>query len=360
MKKTTIHPVRNLTESNLPFQSETASATASSSSSSNAEAAVALSLSQTSHYLKNNDNYLIITHKNPDGDTCGSAAALCVVLRRMGKSAYILPNETATQRYLPYFEPYTPKQDISELFSDQCTVVTVDVADTSLLSLGAEPYAKIVDLCIDHHPSNRSYSKYLLLDSDAAATGEIILDIIRDLGMELDRELALPLYLAISTDTGCFRFSNTTSRTFRAAAELVETGIDFVDINTEFFDTKSKARLLLEQKVIEGIKYYDKTNTALAFITKNLISETGAKEEDIENFSSLLRSIEGVEIGAVFREIGENKWKISLRTGSGASASLICSALGGGGHERAAGCTYEGSLQNAVNAVIEAIEAEYL
>lgn len=323
------------------------------------DASEVLSLSQTISFLKSNDNFVIITHNNPDGDTCGSAAALCAMLRRIGKTAYVLPNETATERYLPYYQRYLPNQDVDELFSNPNTLVSVDVADTSLLSKEAQPFAESVDLCIDHHPSNRFYSKYLLLDSDASATGEVILDIIRDIGIELDQELALPLYLAISTDTGCFRYSNTTSRTFRAAAELVETGIDFLDINVRFFDTKSKARLLVEQRVMESIRYYDSRNTALAFITKELISETGAKEDDVENFSSILRSIEGVEIGVVLRELSEDKWKISLRTGNRVNASSICAALGGGGHERAAGCIYKGRLNDAVDAVIESIESEW-
>lgn len=358
MKKKPVHPTSNPTDSNLSSQSNNASESFPNTSNNVSEASIVLSLSETSEFFKNNDNFLILTHKNPDGDTCGSAAALCAILRRVGKTAYILPNETATERYLPYYKPYLPSQDIDELLANPYTLVSVDIADTALLPKGTQRFAACVDLCIDHHPSNRYYSKYLYLDSDASATGEIILDLLKDLGVELDQELALPLYLAISTDTGCFRFSNTTSRTFRAAAELVETGIDFLDINVQFFDTKSKARLFLEQRVIEGIKYYEDSNTALAFITNKLISETGAKEEDIENFSSLLRSIEDVDIGVVLRELSEDRWKISVRTSDGVNASNICSALGGGGHERAAGCTYEGKLDDAVNSIIKAIESE--
>ncbi|MGI6577552.1 MAG: DHH family phosphoesterase [Eubacteriales bacterium] len=321
---------------------------------------IMLSVQETTKFLIERDKYLIITHANPDGDTCGSAAALCVALRRMGKTAYILPNSTTTPRYLPFIQPYLTGPDMEEYINDPGTVVAVDVADTTLFSKEAEPFSSNVDLCIDHHPSNRHYAKYLLLDADSAAAGELMLDLICDIGIELDKELALPLYLAISTDTGCFRFSNTTSRTFRAAAQLLDTGIDFMDINTSFFDTKSMSRLLVEQKIIENIQYYNSGSIAIAFITEKLMSDIGAKEEDVENLSSFLRSIEGVEIGVLIRERENNTWKISVRTGPGASASKICMALGGGGHERAAGCTFVGTLENAISTILQSIETEIL
>ncbi|NLM61042.1 MAG: bifunctional oligoribonuclease/PAP phosphatase NrnA [Clostridiales bacterium] len=317
-----------------------------------------LSVQQTSRYLIERDNYIIITHANPDGDTCGSAAALCAALRKLGKTAHVLPNSTITDRYHQYIRPYLIAEDMDASFYDTGTVVTVDVADTALFSKEAEPFSSRVDLCIDHHPSNRRYSKYLLLDADAAAAGELILDLICDIGIELDGEIALPLYLAIATDTGCFRFSNTTPRTFRAAARLLETGIDFMEINTSFFDTRSKTRLLIEQKIFENLRYYNNETTALAVLTKKLMSDIGAKEEDVENLSSFLRSIEGVNIGVLIRERENDTWKISVRTGPGANASNICMALGGGGHERAAGCTYTGTLEDAVSAILQSIETE--
>jgi len=313
-----------------------------------------LTIRETSAFLLGTDNILILTHQNPDGDTCGSAAALCVALRSLGKCCYIFPNSTVTNRYLPFIEKYLAQDSAWQ----PETVVSVDVADTTLLTDESKRYSQDVALCIDHHPSNVLYAKYTLLDAEAAATGEIILDLVRDIGAEVTQDIALPLYLAIATDTGCFRFSNTTSRTFRAAADLLETGIDFVDINNRFFETKSKSRLLIEQRINENIRYFDNGRTAIAALTKQLINDTGAKEEDIENISSFLRSIEGVEIAVLLRERGDNLWKISVRTSSAANASAICSLLGGGGHARAAGCTYSGSYDEAVAAIIRSIETE--
>jgi phosphoesterase RecJ-like protein len=319
---------------------------------------ILLSVHQTSEFLIENDKYLIITHANPDGDTCGSAAALCAVLRRMGKTAYILPNSTITDRYQPFIKPYLTAPGMDDYINDPGTVVTVDVADTTLFAKEAGSLSSRVDLCIDHHPSNRHYAKYLLLDADAAAAGELILGLICDIGIELDKEIALPLYLAIATDTGCFRFSNTTSRTFRAAATLLDTGIDFMEINTAFFDTRSKTRLRVEQKLMENIMYFNNDSTALAVVTEKFMSDIGAKEEDVENLSSFLRSIEGIEIGVLIREREDGAWKISVRTGPAANASKICMALGGGGHERAAGCTYVGTLEGAVSAILRSIGTE--
>lgn len=313
-----------------------------------------LTMRDAADFLVRSDDFLVLTHANPDGDTCGSAAALCAVMRKLGKSCHIFPNSTMTPRYLPFIEEYLT----DDAARPPSTIIAVDIADTSLFTDEAKRFAGKVDLCIDHHPSNRLYASNTLLDPNASATGEIILDLVREFGVPLTRDIALPLYVAIATDTGCFRYSNTSSRSLRAAADLLDTGIDFVDINTRFFETKSRTRLLIEQKVNENMRCYDGGSTAIAVVTKRLIAETGAKEEDVENLSSFLRSIEGVEIAVLLREQDEGRWKISVRTSPVADASRICAALGGGGHKRAAGCTFTGTLEEASEAIIRSIETE--
>jgi len=313
-----------------------------------------LTIRDTTEFLLRTDDILILTHQNPDGDTCGSAAALCAALRSLGKRCFIFPNSTITGRYLSFIVDYLTNDDTWK----PDTIVAVDIADISLLTEDTKKFSDNIDLCIDHHPSNRLYAKRTLLDSKAAANGEIILDLIRDFGVSITQDIALPLYLAISTDTGCFRYSNTTSRTFRAAADLLDTGIDFADINRRFFETKSRSRLLIEQRINESIRFLDEGRTAIAAITRQLIDDSGAKEEDIENISSFLRSIEGVEIAVLLRERGDDLWKISVRTSSVANASRICAVLGGGGHARAAGCTFTGTLDDAVAAILKSLEME--
>lgn len=312
-----------------------------------------LTLTETVEFLSRSDDFLILTHVNPDGDTCGSAAALCAALRSIGKKAFILRNETITERYYPFVAQYLAEESF-----EASTVISVDIADVSLFTEASKKYMSRVDLCIDHHLSNKLYAANTLLDGKAAACGEIILRLVREMKAVLTQEIALPLYVAIATDTGCFRFSNTTADTFRAAADLLDCGIDFVDINTRFFDTKSRTRLLIEQKLSENMRYYNNGSIAIAFITSQMIEETGAKEDDVENISSLIRSIEGVDIGVLFRERGDHIWKISVRTNATANASQICAAFGGGGHARAAGCTLTGAIEEACAQVLQSIETE--
>ena len=162
------------------------------------------------------DQVLILTHVRPDGDTIGSAAALCCGLRALGKTAYLLPNPELTATYAPYAAPYLAEADFAPAY-----VVSVDIAALSLLPENARPYQDRIALAIDHHPSQEFFARETCLEADSAACGEIVYYILRQL-TPLTPEMALPLYVAISTDTGCFVYSNTTPRSHRIAAQLME------------------------------------------------------------------------------------------------------------------------------------------
>ena len=164
------------------------------------------------------DQVLILTHVRPDGDTIGSAAALCCGLRALGKTAYLLPNPELTATYAPYAAPYLAEADFAPAY-----VVSVDIAALSLLPENARPYQDRIALAIDHHPSQEFFARETCLEADSAACGEIVYDILRQL-TPLTPEMALPLYVAISTDTGCFVYSNTTPRSHRIAAQLMDCG----------------------------------------------------------------------------------------------------------------------------------------
>ena len=162
------------------------------------------------------DQVLILTHVRPDGDTIGSAAALCCGLRALGKTAYLLPNPELTATYAPYAAPYLAEADFVPAY-----VVSVDIAALSLLPENARPYQDRIALAIDHHPSQEFFARETCLEADSAACGEIMYDILWQL-TPLTPEMALPLYVAVSTDTGCFVYSNTTPRSHRIAAQLME------------------------------------------------------------------------------------------------------------------------------------------
>ena len=176
-----------------------------------------LTVSQAAELLRSFDEVLILTHLRPDGDTVGCAAALCAGLRALGKTAFLLPNPDLTSTCAPYVQPYAaPEGFIPE------KVVSVDLAAAGLFPENAKFYAGRVDLAIDHHPSFEAFGQANILRTEAAACGELLYDILAQLG-PVTAEIALPLYLAVSTDTGCFAYNNTTPYSHAVAAALMST-----------------------------------------------------------------------------------------------------------------------------------------
>ena len=308
-----------------------------------------LTVHEAAERLRTFDNVLILTHLRPDGDTVGSAAALCAGLRALGKAAYLLPNPELTDTLAPYFRPYAAPDD----FAPE-KVVSTDIAAAALFPENAKPYAERVDLAIDHHPSFEGFGRENYVRPSAAATGEIIYDILAELG-PITAEMALPLYVAVSTDCGCFAYNNTTAYTHAVAAALLRTGIDFQTVNKAFFRTKSRKRLALEAAMLSEIEYHDHDRVAVLAVPMSLIARVQATETDAEDLSALGGQIEGVDCAVTMRELRPDVWKFSLRTGPRVNATTVCALLGGGGHAAAAGCTVEAPFQEAKGRMLEAI-----
>lgn len=296
------------------------------------------------------DELLLLTHVRPDGDTVGSAAALCQALRDRGKTAYLLPNPELTATYAPYAAPYTAPEGF---VPDR--VVSVDIAALSLLPENARPYGERIDLAIDHHPSQGFFARETCLEADSAACGEIVYDIITRL-TPVTPDIALPLYVAVSTDTGCFVYSNTTPRTHRIAAALMDCGIDAAPVNKALFRTKSRTRLAMEAWMAEWAEYYDHDRVVVMQIPLSLCLDYKATEADVEELSSLAALVEGTDCGVTLRELKDGRVKISLRTGPRVNATEVCALLGGGGHAAAAGATLHGTLSEVKQAVLQAID----
>lgn len=308
-----------------------------------------VSVAQAAELLKGADDVLILMHKSPDGDTVGSGSALLRALLSLGKRARAEcsdPIPRAFPNLLPEgTEEFSPK-----------FVVSVDIADTTLFGEKIAPWADRVDLCIDHHPSNRDYAKNLLLEDDSAATCEIIFKVILELGVSITKEIADCLYTGIATDTGCFKYSNTTARSHRMAAQLIECGCEFQKINERVFDTISRQKMALEQDALKTLEFHCDNRCAMLTLTREMLTRNGAAEEDMEGISSLPRQIEGVWVGITLKENKERTgYKISMRTTEQVDASLACSKLGGGGHKRAAGCMIPGDAKNAREKILAAL-----
>ena len=300
--------------------------------------------------LREKDQILILTHRRPDGDTIGCAAGLCRALRAQGKTAWILENPEATALFTPYLEGLTASEDVEPGF-----VVSVDIAGRGLFTRAGERWLKQgIDLAFDHHPSYEGFASECCVDAGRAACGELIYDVVRTLG-EVTAEIALPLYVAVSTDTGCFMYGNTTPATHRVAAALMETGMDYQWANKRHFRTKSIKRLRLESGITESMSLYDGGRVAVASVSLARMAELGATEEDAEDIAAFVGQVEGVETAVTIRELQEGECKLSVRTVGGLNATRVCALLGGGGHAAAAGCTVRGSIEDAQTAILEAI-----
>lgn len=235
-------------------------------------------------------------------------------------------------------------------------VISVDLADTKLLGSLLPIYGDRIELSIDHHYSNRIECPIQLLDAEASAASEVLYDVIHGLGCGIDKEIAACLYTGIATDTGCFKFTNTSPKTHRIAADLIELGANHGEINRIMFDTKSRGRLNVERMALDSIEFYFNDRCALIVITEQMQAMT--TPDELEGITALTRQVEGVKVGLTFRHRGENNYKVSVRTLEPIDASAICARLGGGGHMRAAGCELNMSLEDAKRAMLDAVKAE--
>ena len=307
---------------------------------------------ESARWLTERDNILIITHRRPDGDTIGCAAALCIALRRAGKQAYVLYNPETTPVNRTYVELFWAPDDFAP-----DAVVTMDIAAKSLFPDNAEPYLDRVDLAIDHHPSQEFFAENTCLDASCAACGEIVYEVCLELG-EITQAIAVPLYMAIATDTGCFIYANTTAKTHVIAAELLKTGIDFAAIHKRHFRSKSRRRVLLEAEMLVNPEFFLDDRGVFLFAPLSLTERLGVTEDDTDDLPSLANQFQGLDCAVTLREIKENQWKVSLRTGTDGrvNANWACALLGGGGHAMAAGAVLEGGLEEVKAKVRDAIE----
>lgn len=310
-----------------------------------------LTRAEAAGWLAQRDDFLILSHRRPDGDTLGSTAALCLGLRQLGKTAHILENPEITGLYRHLHQGLTKARA-----QGGETVVCVDVASPGMLGESAKGLQEQIALRIDHHCTATSFTPHELVDGDAAACGEIIYDILCLMGVKLDKPLAEALYTAVSTDTGCFRYANTTAHSFGVAAACAQAGGDLHTINQNVFDTNSLARLKMQGWIIEHLGLYKDGQVAVCALPLSVERAIGVNEDDMENISGFPRSIAGVKIAATLRETGDGKVKISVRALPGYDASQVCARFGGGGHRGAAGASTSLPLEEAAKAVAQAME----
>lgn len=298
------------------------------------------------------DDILILCHKSPDGDTIGAAYGLYHALTQLAAGQRCGVPIRCPEKFayihggieMPEFEPQL--------------IIAVDIAGPGLLGPALEQYADRVDLCIDHHVSNSDYAGLTLLDAQAAAACEVMTSVIRHLGVPLTKPMADALFTGCATDTGCFRYSNTTANTLRTAADLIDAGADSARITNDLFETVSRKRMTLENRIMDTLEYHFDDRCATIVMSRPC-SMSWAPRWKIWRASC---PFPGALRAWMWRwpsgRIPRGTYKISVRTGEKANASAICENFGGGGHVRAAGCNVPGPLEHAKELLLEAVRKE--
>ena len=311
-----------------------------------------ITLEQIKSKIMENDNFYILTHEYPDGDTFGSAFALCKALQKLGKKAKVLVDGDITDKFI-----YLTNGIIEQEF--ECNyVIAVDVAEINRLGVNKDIFENNIDIAIDHHLLHRPFAKEYYVDANSGANAQIIYKLINLLEIDIDSDIANCIFTGICTDTGCFKYANATAESFIIAAKMIECGADSANISREMFDTKSKRRVDIECRVLSDIEYFAQDKASMITVTRDMIEQTKATSDDTDGLASLPRQIQGVEIGVMIRERKIGGCKISVRTKGKYNATKICSYFGGGGHKAASGCVIEKPLEESKILIKEIVTKE--
>ena len=325
-----------------------------------------LSLSEVCDKLAEKKNTVILFHVRPDGDAVGSALATKLLLEATGSRAWCVCANEIPQR-LAFLSEGIQKSSLLETIPEDFEierVITVDTASSSQLGEMYEKFGDKIDFMIDHHAKGEPYADYYVA-SDAAAAGEIVFDISREMlkrGVlkEIPEKTDFCLYAAISSDTGCFKYSNVTPKTHICSAELMKSGIDTAQINRLLFDSKSMEVLAVEKAGFDTLKMFHNGKIAVVFFTYQMKQKLGVLDEHLETLIDVARSVEGVDVAVAIRQPGPDKtFRVSTRSSNAVDVSAVCSYFGGGGHIRAAGCTIVADcIEHVADLVITEIEKQ--
>ena len=303
--------------------------------------------------INNASKILIVTHVNPDGDTLGSASALKSYI---GSKADILVqiNDNFNFPYTYSFLPHiNSAKNLSNIQNEYDLIIALDIASIDRIIDNAR---KIFDtanntIVIDHHKTNKGFAKINYIKGGISSTGEVLFDLFKSLNIKITKEMAIGLFSAILTDTGCFKYESTTPHTFKIASELSECKINTSEIADLCYNNKPKNLILFQNTLITNAVFCLNDKIAYTLITKEIIEKFSAKDEYTEGICETLRSISGVEIAFVLKET-QNGIKVSIRTKS-IDATKITEKFKGGGHKRAAGCTVKGSINQALEQLLD-------
>lgn len=301
---------------------------------------------------------LIATHVNPDGDGIGAALGVAYALRKWGKEAVLCCESPIPSRYdfLEGIEAFhTPDQLVGRSFT---RLVTVDCGDWERIGKVASLYRPGLLINIDHHETNTQFGTINWVRPQAAATSEMVAELLKKGGLSFERGVATALFTGISVDTGSFHYSNTTPQTMRQAADLLEKGVEPDVVSDRLFDTYTIPQFQLMRRAFDAMQIELEARTAWVAISLEMLSACGASQDDVEGLVNYARGIEGVEVGLLFREVSSKEVKISLRSRKWVNVAEIAASFGGGGHERAAGATLALPLSEAIDPVLSVVRTK--
>ncbi len=300
--------------------------------------------------IAGSSSIFIFPHENADGDAIGSTCALCHQFRLMGKDSWVIRNDREVAANLCFMDKGYTTDDPSGLPApDLCLAVDASALDRFPRSAPWFRTGK-VSAALDHHLVKEPAADYYLVDPSAAASGELVLDLLHALGADLDRETAEDLFAAITTDTGNFQYSNTSARTHRAVAELYETGFDAAHVSNLLFESERPQKILLKGICLSRLQLLAGGRLAMAFVSQEDLAKAGAVMSDSEGIVAELRSIAGVEAAILAKEEADGV-HVSFRAKEELNVQALAASFGGGGHLRAAGATLKMPLAAALTAL---------
>ncbi len=307
--------------------------------------------------IKAKRSFVITTHVNPDGDGLGAQSALYLALKKLGKKVQIVNHDRLPHRFS--YLGFTPHYQVSDRIPEHEVCFVLDAGSFSRIREGVkrEEFATLVN--IDHHYSNDKYGDHNLVMPEAAATGEIVYQLIQAMKVKIDKGIAEAVYTSIVTDTGRFRYPNTTPHIFRLAAELEELGADTAKVSESIFGDITKEAMELTRRALATIQTHRNGTIGTMTLNQEDFLKSGAEDEDTENLINLVRNLNTVQIAAFLKEMPDKRVKISLRSKNGVNVADIAKRFNGGGHAYAAGAVMPGPLDKALPQVLQACQEAF-
>lgn len=313
-----------------------------------------LKFQQVISEIKNGKNFLVTSHVNPEGDAIGSMLSLALGLKELQKdvTAYLYDPVPQIFKFLPLADKVVNKADDNKIYD---AVLVVDCGQKDRMGDDFDRIrnrGKLIN--IDHHATNTRFGDVNIIDPDACAAGEMVYELLKEMSVKITRDIAVNIYTSILTDTGSFRYSCTTPRSFNIAGEMLKYGVEPWDISQRIYESNPLNKLKLLALVLNTLEISADGKVASLIVTLDMLRKANATKDITDGFVNYARTVDGAEVGILFREAKPGEYKISMRSRGRIDVAEIMQEFGGGGHMNAAGCQIKGSLEEVKEKVIEA------